>query len=251
MEENVSLTIERLPEAQAKECLVTSRRQIQSFLRNISESGSRVALYYDGSKGFIMTSLLTIGEKGMWVEQSVDAPKNRQIAESKRITLVSSHNQVKIQFAVEGARVVTHQGYPAFYLPLPANLYRIQRREYFRLAIPLSERLRCNVPMNHTLAGGSVELPVMDISVGGIRLTCAEENIEFVIGQTYPGCQIELTDVGRIEVALRVKNLVSLSPKPGQTITRIGCEFVNLDNASAVLMQRYVTNMQRMRNDPQ
>lgn len=251
MQENVSLTIERLPDAQARECLVTSKRQIQSFLRSISEGGSPVALYYDGVKNFIMTSLLAVGEKGLWAEQGADAAKNRQIAESRRITLVSSLNQVKIQFAAGSARTVTHQGYPAFYLPLPADLYRIQRREYFRLAVPLSERLRCIVPINQPQAGDRVELPVMDISGGGIRLSCAEENIEFVIGQTYAGCQIELPEVGRIEVAIKVKNMVSVSPKPGQNITRMGCVFVNLDNASGVMLQRYVTRMQRLKNDPQ
>jgi len=250
MQENVSLTIERLSDQEESECRVSSARQIQSILRGIAEDGARATLYYDGAQGFIMTSVLDVGDKGLWVEQGADAPKNRHVAESKRLTLVSVHNQVKIQFVVGGIRAVTHQGYPAFYMPFPASLYRIQRREYFRLAIPLSERLRCTIPIN-TRQGGQAETPIMDISGGGVRLSYAENDIEFVIGQTYAGCQIDLPEVGRISVTLIVKNLVSVTPKPGQTIQRIGCEFKNLDNASSVLLQRYVTNMQRLKNDPQ
>lgn len=249
MQENISLTIERLPDEHERECRVTSARQILSLLRNISDEGSRTALYFDGAKDFIMTSLLDVGEKGLWVEQGTDLPKNRRIAESKRITLVSSLDQVKIQFVVDGVRAATHQGYPAFYLPLPANLYRIQRREYYRLAIPHSERLRCVIPVNNPQAGGRIELPVLDISGGGARLSCANGEIEFVLGQTYAGCQIDMPEVGKIEVTLRVKNLISSSPKIGQTITRVGCEFVNLDNASGILVQRYVTRMQRLKAD--
>jgi c-di-GMP-binding flagellar brake protein YcgR len=249
MQENISLTIERLPEQQERECRVTSVRQILSLLRNISEEGSRTALYFDGAKDFIMTSLLDVGEKGLWVEQGADMPKNRRIAESKRVTLISSLDQVKIQFSVDGIRAVTHQGYPAFYLPLPANLYRIQRREYFRLMIPTSERLHCAIPANNPQAGGRIELPVLDISGGGIRLSCAKDDIEFVLGQTYAGCRIDLPEVGIIEVTIRVKNLISASPKPGQTITRAGCEFVDLGNASGILLQRYVTKMQRLKTD--
>ena len=250
MQENVSLTIERLSDQEESECRVSSARQIQSILRGIAEDGARATLYYDGAQGFIMTSVLDVGDKGLWVEQGADAPKNRHVAESKRLTLVSVHNQVKIQFVVGGIRAVTHQGYPAFYMPFPASLYRIQRREYFRLAIPLSERLRCTIPLNKPQEG-QVETPIMDISGGGVRLSYAENDIEFVIGQTYAGCQIDLPEVGRISVTLIVKNLVSVTPKPGQTIQRIGCEFKNLDNASSVLLQRYVTNMQRLKNDPQ
>lgn len=251
MQENISLTVERLPEKQESECRISSAHQIQSLLRDIAEEGSRAALYYDGAKDFIMTSVLDVGDKGLWVEQGADASKNQRIAGSQKVTLVSSLGQIKIQFAADGVREAVHQGYQAFYLPFPASLYRIQRREYFRLAVPLAERLRCTVPMNQPQAGTRLELPVMDISGGGIRLSCAEQGVEFVIGQTYAGCQIDLPEVGKIEATLMVKNVVSVSPKPGQMIARIGCEFVRLDSAYLVLLQRYVTKMQRMKNDPQ
>lgn len=251
MQKDISLTIEKLHGEQEEECRIASVRQIQSLLRNLSDEGSRAALYCDGANDFIMTVLLDIGDKGLWVEQGADAAKNRRIAESKHITLVSSLNRVKIQFSVSGIRPVTHQGYPAFYLPLPASLYRIQRREYFRLSIPSSEGLRCSIPVNSPQAGGRIELPVLDISGGGMRLSCAEEGIELAHGQTYTGCRIDLPETGRIEVAIRVKNLISVHPKPGQTIQRIGCAFSDIDNASSALLQRYVTRMQRIKNDPQ
>lgn len=251
MQESISLTIERLSDEEEREFRITSVRQIQSFLRDISEKGLLTAFYYDGAKDFIMTPLLDVGDKGFWVEQGADMPKNRRIAESRRITLVSLLNQVKVQFSVDGVRAVTHQGYPAFYLPLPVSLFRIQRREYYRLSVPSSECLRCIIPVNDSQAGSRIEVPVVDIGGGGLRLSYAENNIEFVTGQTYAGCQIDLPEVGRIEVTIRVKNLVSISPKPGQTITRIGCEFKNLDNAAAVLLQRYVTMMQRLKGGQQ
>lgn len=246
MQDNIQLTIERLPAEQEKDCRVTSARQILSLLRKISDEGSRIALYFDDAKDFIMTSLLDVGEKGLWVEQGTDLPKNRRIAESKEIILVSSLDQVKIQFCAKEARAVTHQGYPAFYLPLPASLCRIQRREYFRLMSPLSERLHCVMPINKPQAGGRLEVSIMDISGGGVRLFYTEDDVQFEPEQTYAGCQINLPEVGKINVTLIVKNLVVMSPKPGQTIKRIGCEFKNLDNASSILLQRYVTKMQRV-----
>jgi len=251
MQIDIPLTVERLPEQQEKECRITSALQIQSILRNIADEGSRAALYFDGVKDFIMTSLLDVGEKGLWVEQGTDMSINRRIAESKKITVVSFIDQVKVQFSADGVRAATHQGYPAFYLALPAHLYRIQRREYFRLTIPHFEQLRCVIPTNKPLPGDKLELPIMDISGGGIRLSCAEGNIEFVLGQTYAGCQINLPEVGKISVTIIVKSVVSTSPKPGQTIRRVGCEFRNLDNASGVLLQRYVTRTQRLKNVPQ
>ena len=247
MHENIPLTIERLAGEQESECRVTSPQQIQSLLRDMSEIGALAALYYDGVKEFIMTSLLDVGDKGLWVEQGVDAPKNRRIAESQRLTLVSAHNQVKIQFAVDSIHAVTHQGYPAFYLPFPAILYRIQRREYYRLSLFPSERLTCVIPIARPPVSGLFDVPVMDISGGGVRLFYTADDIEFVLGQVYENCQINLPETGKISATLEVKNLVTISAQNGQTIHRVGCEFKNVDISSGILLQRYVTKVQRLR----
>jgi len=246
MQEKIPLSIERLSDEQERECSVTSARQIQSLLRKISETMSRTALYFDAAQDFIITTLLDVGDKGFWVEQGTDTTKNRRIAENKTVTLVSSVDQIKIQFAVDGIRAVTHQGGSAFYLSLPASLYRVQRREYFRTAIPLSERLLCVIPTSKPQAGGRIELPVMDISGGGVKLSCAETDIELVPGEIYPGCQINLPDVGKISVTIVVKSLVSISAQTGHTIKHVGCEFKNPDNATSILLQRYITKMQRL-----
>lgn len=248
MQENIPLTVESLSEEQRREFRITSARQIQSLLRDVMESRLPIALYYDGTRDFIMTSLLEVDDKGLWVEQCADKSKNRRIAESKRITLVCAPDQVKVQFTVSEVNAVTYQGYHAFYLPLTGNLYRLQYREYFRLMLPLSERLHCTIPLNKPpQAGKQIDIPIINISGGGIRLSFAEDDIELVLGQTYPGCQINLPEIGRINVTITVKNLVSISPKSGQIIKRAGCEFRDLDNISGILLQRYVTKMQRLR----
>ena len=246
MEKDISLTIERLSEAQEKECRITSARQIQCLLHNISENGLRAVLYYDSSREFIITSLLEVEAEGFWVEQGADPKKNLRIEKSEKVTLVSSVDHVKIQFSASGISSSTYQGYPAFFLPLPAVLYRVQRRENFRLVLPLSERLHCVITTNKPLAGDKVDVPVMDISGGGLRLFA---DGEFVLGQTYSGCKINFPEIGEMSFTLKVKNLVTISPKPGQTIKRVGCEFENLDRASSFMLQRYVTKMQRSKFD--
>lgn len=249
MQKDIHLTIEMLDDEQESECLITSARQIQTLLRKISETGSRTALYFDNAQDFIITTLLDVGDKGFWVEQSTDMPKNRRIAESKEITLVSSLDQVKVQFSAKGANAVVHQGYQAFSLALPASLYRVQRREYYRVMHSPSERLRCVIPINKPQAGDRIELPVVDISGSGVRLSCAETGIELVPGETYAGCQINLPDIGKVSVTIVVRNLIPASPPPGHTTKLAGCEFKNLDNASSVLLQRYITKIQRSKND--
>ncbi|WP_435627797.1 flagellar brake protein [Candidatus Ferrigenium straubiae] len=248
MQGNIPLTPEKLSEEQEKEFRIASELQIRSLLRSLSEKVMPAALYYGGAKDdFILTTVLKVGEKGLWVEQGVDAQKNRRVVESRSVTLVSMLDQVKMQFPVGEIHAAKHQDYPAFYMPLPASLYRLQHREYYRLMLANSEYLRCIIPVGKPPAVKQLEVPVTDISIGGMKLSYTGDDIDFVPGQVYAGCQIELPDVGKIDATIIVKSMVSASPKIGQTVKRMGCEFKNLDNASNVLLQRYVTMVQRSR----
>ena len=88
----------------------------------------------------------------------------------------------------------------------------------------------------------------MDISAGGMKLTYTEGDIELVQGQTYENCQLKLPDVGTISITMIVRGLFSLPTKSGQTIQRAGCQFINLDGASNILLQRYINSMQRLKD---
>lgn len=249
MHKDIPLTIENITDADEQECRITSPRQIESILRNIAEIGANAALYYNAKRDFIMTTILDVDEDGMWVEQASGATTNHQIEESKRIKLVSSHHEVKVQFSAEGASSVSYDDSPAFFIPMPASIYRFQRREYFRLSISPSEQMRCiiNIAKPET-PGTSVatEVPVADISGGGIGLICMEGEVDIHAGEAYSKCQINLPGAGPVLVNLIVKNVVPLSTtKSGKTISRAGCEFRNLDGQTTVKLQRFITDKQR------
>lgn len=250
MKKDIPLTIESITDSDEQECRITSPRQIESILRNISETGSNAALYYNAKRDFIMTTILDVDEDGMWVEQASSAMVNHQIEESKKLKLVSSHHQVKVQFATDRASSVSYDDSPAFFIPMPKSIYRFQRREFFRLSPLPSEQMRCTINItkpSHPGVTEACEVPVADISGGGIGLTCMEGEIDLQPGDTYSGCRINLTGIGPVMVNLIVKNLVPISTtKSGKTISRAGCEFRNLDGQTTVKLQRFITDRQRL-----
>jgi c-di-GMP-binding flagellar brake protein YcgR len=130
---------------------------------------------------------------------------------------------------------------------MPAQLYRIQRRDFFRLSLFPSERLSCVIPVNEPEWSGELEVPVMNISGGGVRLFYQDNRIEFVPGQVYEGCRIDLPEVGQLAVTLEIKNQMAVTVRNGQVNQRIGCEFKDVDKAAGFLLQRYVTRVQRER----
>lgn len=253
MRKDIPLTIETITDADEKECRITSIKQIESILRNIAETGTNVALYYNAKRDFIMTTILDLDEDGLWVEPGHGAMENHHISESRKVTLVSSHNHVKIQCAVNAASNVTYDGQPAFFLPMPTSLYRLQRREYFRLSLLPSEYLRCIIETGNPKAPGTQEeppqltIPVMDISGGGVGLVFMEDEFDLEKGAVYQNCRIDLPEIGPIEVNLIVRNIIPLSTnKLGKTMKRAGCEFKNIDGQTTLKLQRFITDKQRL-----
>lgn len=253
MKKDIPLTIESITDADEKECRISSAKQIVSILRNIAETGANAALYYNPKRDFIMTTILDVDEDGLWVEPGQSAMENHHVAESHKITLVSSHNQVKVQFVVNSASSVTYDDNPAFFLPLPTALYRLQRREYFRLSLLPSEQLRCIIEPTRPKGTDTAQeatsrtVPAMDISVGGIGLAFMEGEIDFVPGETYSNCRIDLPEIGPIYVNIIIKNIIPLSTnKLGKTLKRAGCEFKDVDGQTTVKLQRFITDKQRL-----
>lgn len=245
MEKDIPLKIEMLSALDDDNHRISSAKEIEFTLQHIAQKGTRVALYYGDATDFILTTLLDADHEGLWLEQSPNAQENRRILDSEKLIFVSSHLQVKIQFTTTRANNVTHQGYSAFYLPFPDIIYRLQRREYYRLMAPVSEPLHCVISAGKTVFKNLREFTIMDISGGGVGLVCTETDTELVPGMSYPDCRIELPEVGAITGTIEVRNLVLLTSPSGQVRKRAGCELKKLDAQSIILLQRYVTSMQR------
>jgi c-di-GMP-binding flagellar brake protein YcgR len=245
MEKDIPLKIEILSKEHDGKLRISSPEEIKLVMHYIAEKGNRVALYYGGENEFILSTLLAVDDMGMWLEKSPNDSANHRVTSSQKLIFVSSHLQIKVQFNATQTSNKMYQGSPAFYLPLPKSLYRLQRREFYRLATPVLNPLRCIINRGALHNKHPHELIIMDVSCGGVGLVCTEADTELVIGKTYPDCQIELPSFGTITGTIIVRNLVLLPPKRGVTQKRAGCEFKNLDSASITLLQRYVSNMQR------
>lgn len=245
MEKDIPLKVEIFHGGDNDKHRIISAQEIKFILNDICKNNARVALYYGNRNEFILTTLLGTGNTGLWLEKSPSELDNQRVIESDRIIFVSSHLQIKVQFTANRASSSTCQGIPAFHLRLPDSIYRLQRREHYRLTVPASELLRCVITAEQQPLAQPCEIIIMDISVGGVGLTCAETDIELTPGVSYPDCRINLPGFGTIIGTIEVKNLVLLASASGHPHKRAGCEFKNLDGRSTILIQRYVTDMQR------
>jgi c-di-GMP-binding flagellar brake protein YcgR len=247
MDKDIPLTIETLSRGQAEALRINSPYEIKCVMNYIAEKGNRVALYYGEENQAILTTLLAVDADGIWLEQSPSKAANKALSNSSSLVFVSSHSQVKVQFTSQHVRSQMYQGYPAFQLPFPESLYRLQRREYYRLATPVINPLRCAIILGTAPNQKTCDFIVADISCGGIGLVCTKTDGELAPGQPDLDFQITLPKHGTVNGTLVIRNLVPVTTPGGSISRRAGCEFKNLDAESHRTLQQYVTAMQRAR----
>ncbi len=243
MSSDVSLTVELFPGGDEEQFEVQSPREIYFILSDIEKNATRSALYYNKRQQFILTSIIDADETGVWLDASQNREQNAQIVESKGCVFVSSHRQAKVQFEIAQLVLTSLDNLKAFYLPLPESLLRIQRRDFFRLAVPVAA-IKCilNLGVNQQRRR---ELTVRDISNGGIALYCDENYPDLQPGKIIPGCLIRLDEDIELHVGIQVRYVSVARLKSGEGRAYAGCGFTDLNGKMGILLQRYITRQQK------
>lgn len=247
---SIVLQADRFRDNEDLEFRVPSKKELLHILQQIAEQGTRVALYYDDKHNFILTTLLGANNNGMWLDIGPFAPENKNILLSNKITFVSIHQHVKVQFTSDTLQGVVLDGHDVFFMPLPPYLLRIQRRNYFRLSIPFSTPIKCTItiraddPEQADVPPRVREMSVLDISGGGVGLLCNENDPDMVRGGFFEDCLITLPGTEEIKVALKVCGTFKFTMHNDVVKVCAGCQFISIDNQANALLQRYITRLQ-------
>ncbi|MDE1942438.1 MAG: flagellar brake protein [Betaproteobacteria bacterium] len=243
MNHEVPLTVEFFLGGDEEEFRIASPREIRFIMYDIEKNAARAALYYDKRKEFLLTSVVDVDDDGIWLDASQNHEENLKIAGGGNCIFVSSHHQAKVQFETDTVELTELDGIATLYVPMPDELLRIQRRDFFRLHLPTGA-LRCTL----LLEGDPPRergLPVRDISRGGVAIYCDEDDADLQPGKTIDRCRLRLDEETELTVAIQVRYFSITPSHTGKARGCAGCRFVNLDGKTEVLLQRYITMQQK------
>ena len=231
--------------------LLHSRSEILAVLRTLIQKGSMITVYFDHGRSFLLTSVIALGDdnRQFILDVGSDSEMNRKALLADKLVFTTVVDKVKVQFSLDKLSPIQSGGRPALLAKVPEQLLRLQRREFFRLSTPVANPLKLCATI--TRADASVvqlELPLMDISGGGVGLTVSAEQTELLKrDDTLSDCKIMLPDEGLLVATLRVRSLVEVITRSGARFFRVGCEFIGLPPSRMTLIQRYITRVERER----
>jgi c-di-GMP-binding flagellar brake protein YcgR len=221
-----------------------SRLEILSLLYAVAERRAAVTIHFPGGAGFIVSSLLHVNPQfeELVFDVGADPDANSRLLGSSRMTLVMWLDGVKLQFPAQSAEPTSYQGLPALRIRVPAEMLRLQRREYFRARIPLASPLHARLP----LPEGEAKARVLDISVGGVAIVMPEHAPLLPIGTLLRPCRMELPDYGELVAGLEIRNDMATAERAAKA-HRYGCRFMNLPRQAIAAIQRFIMKLERER----
>jgi c-di-GMP-binding flagellar brake protein YcgR len=228
---------------------VHSRLEICSVLGALQKAGSLVTCYFGEGSDFILTSILRVDaeQEAVILDYGADGASNLRALRTKGFTFVAAHERIKIQFSAESLHKARFDQRDAFSIALPDTLLRLQRREYFRILVPLSQPLKCAIPPQDESVDAPKEAAVADISCGGVALVGFSAEAKVEDGMCFRGCQIHLADEGAVTADLLIKSTFEVVLKNGHKQLHAGCQFVNMPERVRANIQRYINAMERER----
>ena len=244
----VALKIEHFYNDEDLKYRIPSKIEMLYILQYLADQGTHAALYYGRSKNFILTTLLGANEQGMWLDVGPFPSENKQLLLSDKFTFVSVHQHAKIQFVACSIKNDLFENNEAFYMDLPDYLLRIQRRDFFRTTTPAGTPVKCIIPIPAENPDDQFimrEVPIVDISGGGIGFLRNENEAELLPRKVFPDCRIAIPDVGTLTGTIEVKYNINLTSQNNVIHKRVGCHFVHQNNQMENLLQGYITRLQR------
>ena len=231
---------------------IRSRREIIRLLDSIKNQRELVKMSGSEAPDAILTSILAIeeGEDCMVVDAAPMQTQNHRLLSSERISFETKLDQVRVMFSTDKAEFCKYEDYSALRVPLPESAIRIQRRDSYRVNIPLASPVQCTFP-----PPGSEEKPIikpvaltmLNVSMGGIAVADENNVLDGTLGILYKNCSIALLGTS-VTVSLEIRNVASIKLPNGKAIRHIGCRFTNTSNSVLTLVQRYILKLERDQN---
>lgn len=223
---------------------ITFRREIVFYLRQLVNDGELMTVTFNEGRETMLTVLLDVDEESNTVvfDWGASEEANQKLLQSTRNYFIATPQGVRNQFFSEKVWKTTFNKRPALATAIPATYVRMQRRDFFRLTLPITQRRPC------VFKGGKPEkswtMSVVDIGLGGVGLESQEATLPFTRTESISRATIDLGKYGRLEVDLIVTFVGTVTRGPKQ-VGRLGCKFAKLNPKQENDVQRFVTEVQR------
>ncbi|WP_018936096.1 flagellar brake protein [Thioalkalivibrio sp. ALJ24] len=226
--------------------------QIAQILRDLDHGLTLVSVRLEEHGPLYTSALIRLDPdaRRLYLDQLQPPSLHRRIRPGQSLRVFATLRGVAVRFTTQVLQIVSESPGDLYECPYPAELQYLQRRETFRVHIPLS--VRPTLQIQGEMHEEPLEVPVVDLSAEGMCLELPEEALhEVPFGARLDFSNLLLPDVPeRVSGALKLAN-TRPSPRDGHVYA--GCSIIEmsarLERALNVALLHYQREERRRKMD--
>lgn len=223
---------------------IGSRSEIVSILRELQAKHALVSAS-GGGDAQIVTTILSVDPEND--DLVLDWGGSQKVADklmaASRLLFETSLDQVRVRFTSAQPTPMFFEGEAAFRIALPMFVYRIQRRDSYRLKVPASLRALLEIENFAPQGAPATPMTLHDISETGARLGGSRKDRAVVPGERYERCRLVLPESPPISVGVEVIHVTAQSDGS----MRFGVRFLGIPERDAATIRRFIAKVERDR----
>lgn len=218
---------------------------IAQLLEQVLSEENELYVYTDMGNLHFVSEILGLettedNQQVLWVATPYDKGLLKNLDPESGFVIVTFPAGVKLQFSGKGMEFGEYSGIRALRLPIPDCVYRMQRRNHFRVLA--DEELMVHLKVAEPKLKGDFEL--VDLSIAGCGVSIEGTVQQYAVGQQFTSCQLFLPDgESEIEVGLVVRN-IQTNPEDAQHVC-LGCTMELQDKTDEYRLQRFLLATER------
>ena len=220
------------------------RAEILAIVERLQRERVLATVEFDEGHALVTRILDVRRDTGSLVfDTARDADQQRRLFASRSLAFTTELDHVQIGFETGPASIVTLVDGPAAVVGLPVSVVRLQRREWFRAALPVEPPMRCTLLDRE---GHAMQAQAIDLSAGGAALLVGDAAAQTARTGSDHELILSLPDVGRLELDANLRSVNSMAGGPAGSPrkVRLGVRFSSVPSRTSNDLQRYVQRIE-------
>lgn len=208
---------------------------------------NRVPLRVSWPGGQFISKVLEVSPQRLVFDFGSQQNENVAVQKATQITITAETQGAKVEFTLDQITSGEYLQLPAFISPLPAVLWFVQRREYFRISAPSHPPYfgQAKMPDNDTL-----NFRLFDLSLGGIgALLEGAQPAGLTPGIRFSQVELNMGKWGQFRFDAQLLSVTERKIIDGKNETvstpRLSFRFLNVSPAMERELQRIIYSLER------
>lgn len=235
--------------------LVRNPKLIAEHLTDIIKKKCIISAEFGENKVSFLTAIIQLDPKNniLTLDCGPTELLTNQLLNSAKVLFRTEMNGIKVSFSGKGIRKSKSNGHAVFEMPIPSAIFWMQRRQFYRVKIPLSHvGSFCKIifgteqPDNRSDTQ-SARFQLSDISICGFSFLNpdVEVNRLFETNKSVTQCTLYLHEADHSRIDFIIKDVSNIKASTTTTQQRIGCRFTEVSSAFESCILRYMQDIER------